>query len=160
MRILSCAFMSLALCAGVAVSGVEGCAPTDEMRALASGLGYEIISTSITPMSCGDVNGDERGDLCTFLVKDSTKWEAVCFVSRAASWKVESIAESSEAGLNTLRPTDLFLEVVRKGETLKWANGAAELTLHRDCVSFGRNEDGASLHCYNGAMFLYLQWMD
>ena len=162
--ILTCVFLALALRGGVGGSALQDCAPTNEMRARASVLGYEIASgkhpEANTPMSCGDVNEDGKVDLCTVLVNGPAKWKAACFVSRGGEWKVESIADSSDVGLNAVRPVALSLEVMKAGTTLTWANAAAELTLRRDCVWFGVSESAERLYCFNGATFLPLQLSD
>lgn len=156
------------VCAALAAQGSLGagepdCTPSLEMMNSATSIGYEIVageSVPENPYSCGDLNDDGKVDLCTILVKRPDEWAAVCFLSRGKALKVEKIADSSEQGLKTIAPSELGLDVVRKGETLDWAHSAAQIRLQRDCLLFGVKESAHYLYCFNGATLLSAQMSD
>ncbi len=145
------------------VAGEPGCTPSLEMRNRARAIGYEVVAAESlpeSPYSCGDLNGDGTSDLCTILVKRPDEWAAVCFLSRGQALKVEKIADSLEQGLGTIAPSELGLDIVRKGETLDWAHSAAQIRLQRDCLLFGVKESAHYLYCFNGATLLSAQMSD
>jgi len=137
------------------------CDPTAGMIDRAQAAGYEISDLgeleADNAWSCGDLNGDERIDLCARLVNPNGEWAIGCFVSRGNIYKLEEIGGSEDPSFRNTTPAALFIGVVKKGTTFPWASGAAKVSLLRDCVSVGTPESAASLFCYNGAHFLELQ---
>ncbi len=155
--------MCLALASAI-TAGPRQCMPTAEMEAQAKSGGYELVdkhgAAGGDAWTCGDVNGDGRLDLCASLVKDGTAWKTGCFVSREERYKFETLSDSKEEGLQSVAPTQLSLEIVKKGTMIRWSNDAAKVSLLRDCVSFGLDESASRLYCYNGAYFLSMQMSD
>ena len=146
--------------AGYAVetSTQDECVPPSAAVDVAGRDGYKILGlddpTDNSLWSCGDVNDDGQVDLCAVLVRDERDWKVGCLMSRGDSVKFERIADSTQQGLQKMPPQGLFLDVVRAGTKVSWAQGAADVTLHRDCVRFGTPEASWALYCFNGAYFL------
>ena len=66
--------------------------------------------------------------------------------------------DSESDGMTKGSIAGLSFWIVKAGEKMDWAQGAANVELRRDCVQFGVGEAGASLNCYDGVTFLPL-WL-
>lgn len=156
-------FLSMFVLVALSTSTEPSCKATPEMAAFAQSMGYSLgreLSGGIgarRPRSavCADVDADGAEDFCTILESKNSGWEAGCFITWGGRVRFEEF-ETSQTRENKapVAPEAFSLSVVSKGRKVEWGNGAAEISLLRDCIEFGVAESGATMYCYNGGLFL------